>query len=78
MDLETRITFDPNHLGGQACIRRLRIPVATIVRRVAGGMSTAEILVSYPDLEEDDIRAALRYAAGLTGDRVMPAHRTAS
>ena len=46
----TRITFDPAQMGGQACIRGLRIPVATIVRCVANGMSTADIL----DLLEGD------------------------
>lgn len=67
-----RITFDPNQMGGQACIRGLRIPVATIVRCVASGMSNREILEAYPDLEEADIATALRYAAALTEDRVIP------
>ena len=70
--MNNRITFDPNKMGGQACIRGLRIPVATIVRCVASGMSTEEILDAYPDLEAGDIRAALRYAASLTEDRVIP------
>ena len=65
-----RITFDPNQMGGQACIRGLRIPVATVVRSVASGMSNEEILEAYPDLEEEDISEALRYAATLTEDRV--------
>ena len=67
-----RITFDSAQMGGQACIRGLRIPVATIIRCVATGMSTAEILEAYPDLEEDDVAAALRYAAELAEDRVIP------
>lgn len=66
-----RITSDVNQMGGQACIRGLRIPVATVVRCVAGGMLTKEILEAYPDLEEEDIEAALRYAATLTEDRVI-------
>jgi uncharacterized protein (DUF433 family) len=77
MELENRITFNPNQMGGQACIRGLRIPVATVVRCVAGGMTNAEILDAYPDLEADDLRAALQYAASLTEDRVPPARRTA-
>ncbi len=74
----TRITFDPNQMGGQACIRGLRIPVATVVRCVASKMSVAEILGAYPDLEEEDIAEALRYAANLTEDRVIPLGRTGS
>lgn len=69
---DDRITFNPAQMGGQACIRGMRIPVATIVRCVASGMSSAEILDAYPDLEQEDIRAALRYAADLTEDRVIP------
>lgn len=68
-----RVTFDPAMLGGQACIRGMRIPVATIVRCVACGMSRAEVLQDYPDLEDEDISAALEYAAALTEDRVIPA-----
>jgi uncharacterized protein (DUF433 family) len=67
-----RITFDPNVLGGQACLRGLRIPVAAIVRCIACGMSRHEILRDYPDLEDLDITAALEYAATLTEDRVIP------
>ncbi len=73
-----RITFDPNQMGGQACIRGLRIPVATVVRCIAGRMSVPEILRAYPDLEEEDIAEALRYAASLTEDRVIPLGRTGS
>ena len=67
-----RITFDPAQMGGQACIRGLRIPVATIIRCVASGMSTDEVLKAYPDLEAEDIAAALRYAAELAEDRMIP------
>ena len=59
----TRITFDPKQMGGQACIRGLRIPVATVVRCVASGMTSPEILDAHPDLEQADIDEALRYAA---------------
>ena len=67
-----RITFDPNRMDGQACIRHLRIPVATVVRCVASGMTTDEILDAYPDLETEDVADALRYAAQLTEDRIIP------
>jgi uncharacterized protein (DUF433 family) len=60
----TRITVDPNKMGGVPCIRGLRIPVATVVGMVADGMTDAEILEAYPDLVVEDIREALRYAGG--------------
>jgi uncharacterized protein (DUF433 family) len=58
----TRITADPDRMGGVPCIRNLRIPVATVVDMVAEGMAIPEILRAYPDLEADDIPAALRFA----------------
>ncbi len=59
----TRITFDPQVMGGKPCIRGLRVTVGTIVGLVAAGHSTAEILQAYPYLEEEDLRQALAYAA---------------
>ena len=73
-----RITFDANKMGGQACIRGLRIPVATVVRCVASSMSTQKILEAYPDLEPEDIAEALQYAANLTEDRIIPLTQTGS
>jgi uncharacterized protein (DUF433 family) len=73
-----RITFDPRQMGGQACIRGLRIPVATVVRCVASGMSLGEILAAYPDLVAADVTEALNYAASLTEDRVIPLRPTGS
>ena len=58
-----RITFDPNLMGGRACIRGMRVTVALVLNLVANGMSTAEIIDAYPYLEEEDIRQVLRYAA---------------
>jgi uncharacterized protein (DUF433 family) len=58
-----RITFDPNMLGGKACIRGMRISVSLIVNLVANGMTADEIMDEYPDLEAEDIAQALRYAA---------------
>lgn len=57
----TRITVDPAQMGGLACIRGLRIPVATVVGMMADGMSPAEILEAYPDLEPEDIAEALHF-----------------
>ncbi len=65
-----RITFDPKIMGGQACIRGMRIPVALIVNLVAHGKTPAEILEEYPDLEPEDIQQALEYAAWLTSEKV--------
>jgi uncharacterized protein (DUF433 family) len=67
-----RITVDPRQMGGVPCIRGLRIPVATIVGMVADGMAEAEILAAYPDLEREDIREALRYAAEAVRERELP------
>jgi uncharacterized protein (DUF433 family) len=68
----TRFTADSHQLGGVPCIRRLRIPVATVVGMVAEGMSTAEILEASPDLVEDDVREALRFAASAVRERDLP------
>ena len=67
-----RITIEPEKMGGTPCIRGLRIPVATVVAMVAEGMSQDEILDGYPDLEREDIREALRYAAEALRERELP------
>jgi uncharacterized protein (DUF433 family) len=67
-----RITVDPQQMGGVPCLRRLRIPVATVVGMVADGMSDEDILQAYPDLEREDIREALRYAAAAVQEREIP------
>ena len=64
-----RITADPQKMGGVPVIRNLRIPVATVVGLVAEGMATTEILHAYPDLEAEDIKQALQFAAMLTRQR---------
>jgi len=68
----TRITVNPEQMGGTPCIRGLRIPVATVVEMVADGLATEEILRAYPDLEEEDVREALRYAAEALRERELP------
>jgi uncharacterized protein (DUF433 family) len=67
-----RITFDPQVMGGRACLRGMRITVALIVNLVANGMTTAEILEAYPYLEPEDVRQALQYAAWLAEETVHP------
>lgn len=59
----TRITFDPNVMGGKPCIRGLRVTVGTIVGLLASGRCSTEILELYPYLEEEDLQEALAYAA---------------
>jgi uncharacterized protein (DUF433 family) len=65
-----RITFDPQIMGGRACIRGMRITVSLVLKLVANGMSTEEILEAYPYLEAEDIQACLWYAALLADEAV--------
>jgi uncharacterized protein (DUF433 family) len=67
-----RITVSPKQMDGLPCIRGLRIPVATVVGMVADGMPDAEILKAFPDLEQEDIREALRFAAEAVRERELP------
>jgi uncharacterized protein (DUF433 family) len=67
-----RISFDPNMMGGKACIRGMRVTVSLILNLVANGMSSEEIIGAYPYLEQEDIRQALQYAAWLTEETVHP------
>lgn len=68
----TRITTNPDQMGGVPCIRGLRIPVATVVGMLADGMTQEEILGSYPDLDPEDVRESLRYAAEAVRERELP------
>jgi uncharacterized protein (DUF433 family) len=68
----TRITVRPDQMDGVPCIRGLRIPVATVVGMAAEGMTEQEILAAYPDLEAEDIREALEYAAEAVRERELP------
>ena len=67
-----RITADPAQMGGVPCIRGLRIPVATVVGLVAQGMTETRIVEEYPDLEVEDVRQALAYAAAAVDERQLP------
>jgi uncharacterized protein (DUF433 family) len=68
-----RITFSPNMMGGQACVRGMRIPVSLVINLVANGMTTDEIVKEYPDLEPEDIQEALFYASWVTREELHPA-----
>lgn len=68
----TRVTVDAGQMGGVPCIRGLRIPVATVVGMVAEGMTHDAILTAYPDLEAEDIREALYFAAEAVRERTLP------
>jgi uncharacterized protein (DUF433 family) len=72
-----RITVDPAQMGGVPCVRHLRIPVATVLRLLAGGLSDREILAEYPDLDPADIRECLRFAAASATERELPLPRPA-
>ena len=65
-----RITFDTQVLGGRATIRGMRIQVSVIVGQIAHGATFEEVLAGYPDLEREDIRQALAYAAWLAQEEV--------
>lgn len=71
-NLFDRITFDSRMMGGRACVRGMRMTVSLLVNLVANGMTTEEILEEYPDLEAEDIRQALQYAAALANEEVHP------
>jgi uncharacterized protein (DUF433 family) len=63
MDYRERITIEPDKRGGKPCIRGLRITVYDVLGYLASGMSEEEILSDFPDLESEDIRASLAFAA---------------
>jgi len=68
-----RITSHPNICHGQPTVRGLRYPVEMLLNLLASGMTTEEILADYPDLEADDVFAALEYGALTAGARrVIP------
>jgi uncharacterized protein (DUF433 family) len=74
--LLSRITVDPDICHGQPCVRGLRYPVEFLLELLSSGMTTDEILADYPDLESDDLRAVLAFAARLSRSKrvgaVMP------
>ena len=67
-----RITIDPDIFLGQPTIRRMRVTVSIILKLVASGTTTQEILKAYPELEEEDIAQALKYVAWLSSEKTRP------
>ena len=63
MDYSQIITIEPGKMGGKPCVRGLRITVYDVLDYLASGMSEAEILVDFPDLTSEDLRACLAFAA---------------
>ena len=68
----SRITFDPNVMGGKACIRGQRVTVGTVLGLLAAGRSVDAILEAYPYLEREDIQQALAYAAWRVEELDLP------
>ena len=75
MNYMERITFNPNQCGGRPCIRGMRIRVKDVLDLVAAGLPESEILADFPDLEADDIKASLEYAAAQLDHPVLVASR---
>ena len=67
-----RITVNPKQMGGVPCVKGLRIPVATVVSLVAESHSADDIVAAYPNLEAEDVREALLFAAEAVRERVLP------
>ncbi len=71
VDLLSRITIRPDQCHGRPCVRGMRIRVADILTMLADGVDEPEMLRDFPDLEADDIRACLAYAARLMDNPVV-------
>ncbi|MBX3188618.1 MAG: DUF433 domain-containing protein [Labilithrix sp.] len=76
MSWRDRIVSNPAIIGGQVCIKGTRIPVSVVLDNLAAGLSEAEITASYPSLSADDIRAAIKYAAELAHEQLIPLRGT--
>lgn len=72
MEQLDRITFDPQVMGGKACIRGLRVTVGTVVGLLAAGHTREQVLQAYPYLEPEDLRQALAYAAWRAEEKEAP------
>jgi len=72
MNWQGFITVDPNVCHGKACIKGTRVMVSVVVDNIAAGRSVDDIVRSYPSLTREGIEAAIRYAAELTRERVVP------
>ncbi|HUT52259.1 MAG TPA: DUF433 domain-containing protein [bacterium] len=72
MEMFDRITFNPTIVGGRACIRGMRIPVAAIMGQIAHGATVREVICDCSDLEAEDVRQAIEYATSQAQDKVYP------
>ena len=72
MDWKPRISWNPLICHGKACITGTRVMVSVILDNLAAGVSSEEIVRSYPGVQADDIRAAVSYAADLARERLIP------
>lgn len=70
-----RITMDPEKCFGKPCVRGLKMPVASILAYLSGGMSIDEMLKQWPELERENIYQALDFAGALMEERIVPAER---
>jgi uncharacterized protein (DUF433 family) len=71
MDSRRHISVDPNVCHGKACIQGTRVPVTVILDNLAVGQTLEQIVMSYPSLSVDDVRASLSFAAELAADRLL-------
>ena len=71
-----RITVNPSVLAGQPCIRGMRLPVRRVIEAVALYPNRNELFSEYPELDDEDIRQALTFAAGFLDNRIMPLEMT--
>jgi uncharacterized protein (DUF433 family) len=72
MEKFDRITIDAKRMNGEPCIRDLRLTVRRVLEALALYPDRAELKREYPELEDEDIRQALAYAAALVDDKVVP------
>lgn len=72
MEKLDRITVDPNICLGQPTVRGMRITVSVVLKMLAGGKSTEDVLRAYPEMEAEDVQQAMQYAAWVVSDQ-MPA-----
>ena len=66
-----RITVRPDICMGQPCIRGMRIMVSVILKMLAAGKTTAEVIDAYPEIESEDIKQAMQYAAWIVSDQIQ-------
>ncbi len=67
-----RITVDPNVFQGQPCIRGMRMPVSLIIKLVSTGKAVEDIISNYPELEKEDIKQSLEFAAWMASEKTFP------